>query len=79
MNIIWMSEEIVIYTADSVDVSLSIDSENDTAWASTQQIADLFDVDRTVSQDISRISSRWAKSKKKQCAENAHSQFRQTC
>lgn len=45
MNIIWMSEEIVIYTADSVDVSLSIDSENDTVWASTQQIADLFDVD----------------------------------
>lgn len=42
-----MSEEIVIYTTDSVDVSLNIDSENDTVWASNQQIADLFGVDRT--------------------------------
>ena len=51
-----MSEEIVIYTADSVDISLSIDSENDTVWANNQQIADLFGIDRTgVTRHINNI------------------------
>lgn len=51
-----MSEEIVIYTADSVDISLSIDSENDTVWANNQQIADLFEIDRTgVTRHINNI------------------------
>lgn len=51
-----MSDEIVIYTTDSANVSLSIDPENDTVWANNQQIAELFGVDRTgVTRHINNI------------------------
>lgn len=41
------TEEIVVYAGPGVELSLPLDRENDTIWASQAQIAELFGVDRT--------------------------------
>jgi len=39
--------DIVVYTAPGVELSLPLDSEHETVWATQAQIADLFGIDRT--------------------------------
>jgi len=41
-------QEIVIYQGENGDISLSADFRNDTIWATQAQIAELFDIDRSV-------------------------------
>jgi len=40
-------QDIVIYTAPGVELSLPLDREHETVWASQPQIAELFAIDRT--------------------------------
>jgi len=40
-------QDIVIYTARGVELSLPLDPEHETVWASQAQIAELFAIDRT--------------------------------
>jgi hypothetical protein len=42
-----IENEIVIFNAKDVDVCLVIDPEQETVWATHQQIADVFGIDRT--------------------------------
>lgn len=42
-----MSEEIIKFNSKNGEVQLGVDFEHDTIWATREQIADLFDIDRT--------------------------------
>lgn len=70
-----MMEEkrIEIYKGGKGEVVFNVDAENETIWATQAQIAELFDVDRTViGRHLKNIFTDGELDEKRVCAKNAH-------
>ena len=66
-------KRIEIYKAIKGEVVFNVDAENETIWATQAQIAELFDVDRTVvGRHLRNIFKEGELDEKRVCAKNAH-------
>lgn len=66
-------KRIEIYKAIKGEVVFNVDAENETIWATQAQIAELFDIDRTViGRHLRNIFKEGELDEKRVCAKNAH-------
>lgn len=66
-------KQIEIYKGSKGEVVFNVDKENETIWATQAQIAELFDVDRTViGRHLRNIFKDGELEEKRVCAKNAH-------
>ena len=67
------SNEIIIYQTDDHQMQIDVRMENDTVWLSQQQMAELFEKDRTViGRHINNIFQEGELDEKVVCAKFAH-------
>ena len=68
--------DIVKFIDNDLELDITISPEEDNIWLSKNQIAELFDRDRSViSKHIKKIFNDYECDEKKQCAKNAHWKF----
>lgn len=71
-----MTNEIVIFKDGELELEVTVSENKDTVWLSQEQMAELFDVDRTrVTRHINNIYKDGELSVESTCAENALVQF----
>ena len=68
--------QLVRFTDNDFELDVRADSENETVWLTQEEMAELFNVDRTrIVRHINNIYSEFELDKKSTCAENAQVQI----